>query len=92
MKYTIKYTTQFKKDVKKAKKQHRDIDLLFDVIDKLSNGEKLDKKFKVHGLSGQLAGIIECHIEPDFLLEYQYYEEELILMCIRVGTHSELFK
>ena len=92
MKYTIKFTTQFKKDVKKAKKQNRDIDLLFEIIDKLSNGEKLDKKFKVHELSGQLAGIIECHIEPDFLLEYQYYEEELILMCIRVGTHSELFK
>lgn len=92
MKYTIKFTTQFKKDVKKAKKQNRDIDLLFEIIDKLSNGEKLDKKFKAHELSGQLAGIIECHIEPDFLLEYQYYEEELILMCIRAGTHSELFK
>ena len=30
MKYTIKFTTQFKKDVKKAKKQNRDIDLLFE--------------------------------------------------------------
>lgn len=92
MKYTIKFTSQFKKDVKRAKKQNRNIDLLFDIIEKLANNETIDKKFKVHKLSGKLNGIIECHIEPDFLLEYQYYDNELILMCIRAGSHSELFK
>ncbi len=91
-KYTIKFTSQFKKDVKRSKKQNKDIDLLFEIIDKLSNGETLDKKYKVHTLKGKLEGIIECHIEPDWLLEYQYYENQLILMCIRVGTHNELFK
>ena len=34
MKYEIKFTTQFKKDLKLAKKQKKDLDLLFDVIDK----------------------------------------------------------
>ena len=91
-KYTIKFTSQFKKDVKRSKKQNKDINLLFEIIDKLSNGEKLDKKYKVHVLKGKLEGIIECHIEPDWLLEYQYYENQLILMCIRVGSHNELFK
>lgn len=92
MTYTIKFTSQFKKDVKRAKKQNKNIDLLFDVIDKLSRQEVLDKKFKVHKLTGELSGVMECHIEPDFLLEYQYYNEDLILMCIRAGSHSELFK
>ena len=91
MKYTIKFTSQFKKDVKKAKKQNKNIDLLFVIIEKLANNEIIDKKFKVHKLRGELNGIIECHIEPDFLLEYQYFDNELILMCIRVGSHSELF-
>ena len=40
----------------------------------------------------KLEGIIECHIEPNWLLEYQYFESQLILMCIRVGSHNELFK
>lgn len=92
MKYTIKFTSQFKKDVKRAKKQNKNIDLLFNIIEKLANNDTLDKKYKVHKLSGKLSGIIECHIEPDFLLEYQYYDTELILMCIRVGSHNELFK
>ncbi len=92
MKYNIKFTSQFKKDVKIAKRQNKNIDLLFDIIDKLSNAEKLDKKFKVHRLQGKLKGILECHIETDFLLEYKYYDEDLILICIRVGSHSELFK
>ena len=91
-KYTIKFTSQFKKDVKRSKKQNKDIDLLFEIIDKLSNSETLDKKYKVHELKGKLEGIIECHIEPNWLLEYQYYESQLILMCIRVGSHNELFK
>ena len=91
-KYTIKYTSQFKKDVKRAKKQNKDIDLLFDIIEKLSNAETLDKKHKVHELKGKYQGILECHIEPDWLLEYQYYEEQLVLMCIRTGSHNELFK
>ena len=91
-KYTMKFTSQFKKDVKRSKKQNKDIDLLFEIIDKLSNGETLDKKYKAHTLKGKLAGITECHIEPDWLLEYQYYEKQLILMCIRVGSHNELFE
>ena len=35
-KYTMKFTSQFKKDVKRSKKQNKDIDLLFEIIDKLS--------------------------------------------------------
>ena len=92
MKYIIKFTSQFKKDVKRAKKQNKNIDLLFDIIEKLADGEKIDKKHREHKLSGKFDGIMECHIEPDFLLEYKYFDNELILMCIRVGSHSELFK
>lgn len=32
MKYEVRFTSQFKKDVKLAKKQHRDLDKLFKVI------------------------------------------------------------
>ena len=35
MKYEVKFTTQFKKDLKLAKKQNKDIDVLFSVIEQL---------------------------------------------------------
>ena len=34
----------------------------------------------------------ECHIEPDWLLVYQYYENELILVLVNTGSHSDLFR
>lgn len=33
----------------------------------------------------------ECHIEPDWLLIYKYIDEQLILLLIATGNHSELF-
>lgn len=33
----------------------------------------------------------ECHIEPDWLLVYQYIEDELILLLVTIGSHGEIF-
>lgn len=92
MKCSIQFTNQFKKDLKIAKKQGKDLDKLFEVINILANGEKLDTKFKDHDLSGSYKGTCECHIEPDWLLIYEIVNNTLILMLYRLGTHSELFK
>lgn len=92
MKCSIQFTNQFKKDLKLAKKQGKDLDKLFEVISILANGEKLDTKFKDHDLSGSYKGTRECHIEPDWLLIYEIDNNTLVLMLYRLGTHSELFK
>lgn len=89
---SIQFTNQFKKDLKLAKKQGKDLDKLFEVINILANGEKLDTKFKDHDLSGSYKGTRECHIEPNWLLIYEIDNNALILMLYRLGTHSELFK
>lgn len=34
----------------------------------------------------------ECHVEPDWLLVYKYYENDLILLLVETGSHSEIFK
>lgn len=91
MKYDIIITNSCKKDIKKASKQGKNIDLLFEVVDRLSEGEKLEPKYKDHQLSGYYEGKRECHIEPDFLLIYQISVKEIILYLVRVGSHSELF-
>ena len=92
MKYEVQFTNQFKRDLKLAKKQNKDLDKLFDVIDILANGGTLDEKDRDHDLSGNYKGTRECHIEPDWLLIYEIREDVLVLMLYRLGTHSELFR
>ena len=64
MKYDIQFTNQFKKDLKLAKKQNKNLDKLFEVIDILANGGTLDAKYRDHDLTGNYKGTRECHIEP----------------------------
>ena len=71
MKYEVKFTAQFKKDLKLAKKQSKDTDKLFDVIEMLANGQSLPEKYRDHDLSGNYKGCRECHIEPEWLLGYK---------------------
>ena len=56
MKYEVKFTTQFKKDLKLAKKQNKNLDKLLEVINLLSNGKKLEVKYRDHDLSGSYKG------------------------------------
>ena len=91
MKYIVDFTTQFKKDIKLAKKQGKDTDKIFEVVEKLANDEVLEAKYKDHCLTGDYKDCRECHIEPDWLLIYKKYESELILMLVRTGSHSDLF-
>lgn len=91
MKYEVKFTGQFKRDLKLARKQGRDINKLFDVISTIAEGKKLDEKYRDHNLSGDYAGCRECHVEPDWLLVYEIMGNVLVLMLYRVGTHLELF-
>ena len=92
MRYEVKFTNQFKKDLKLAQKQGKDTDKLFEVIEKLAYGEILDCKYRDHSLTGNYKGCRECHVEPDWLLVYEIMDDVLVLMLYRVGSHSELFR
>ena len=92
MKYEIKFTNQFRRDLKLAKKQNKDLDKLFEVVNILADGGTLDARYRDHDLSGNYKGTRECHIEPDWLLVYEIRNEVLVRMLYRLGTHSELFK
>jgi len=92
MKYEVKFTNQFKRDLKLAKKQNKGLDELFEVVSILADGGTLDARYRDHALSGNYKGTRECHIEPDWLLVYEIRDKVLVLMLYRLGTHSELFK
>ncbi|MCM1298284.1 MAG: type II toxin-antitoxin system YafQ family toxin [Firmicutes bacterium] len=92
MRYNIKPTKKFQKDLKRIKKRGYDISQLTEVVKKLADGEKLPAKNKDHALSGNYAGKRECHIAPDWLLIYEKYDNFLILILSETGTHADLFK
>ena len=50
MKYRVKPTTRFQKDLKRAQKRGYDLDLLKAVIRTLAQGDDLDPKYKDHEL------------------------------------------
>lgn len=93
-KYKVVYSNKFKKALKKVVKQNKDIEKLLDVVDKLAIKENLEKKYKNHNLvnSQEYQNCKECHIEPDWLLVYKYVDDELILLLMNTGSHSEIFK
>lgn len=88
MTYVIKRTSQFKKDVKLILRQGKDLQKLLDVVELLQNDKPLPEKLKDHALTGNWAGMRECHIEPDWLLVYEKCESVLILTLLRTGSHS----
>lgn len=88
-KYEIKFTRAFKKSHKKLNQTHKD--LLMAIINRLANDEVLEPKYNDHALKGEWINHRECHIRPDLLLIYKKQDDLLILTCVNVGSHSELF-
>ena len=84
-------SNQFKKDLKLARKRGCKIERLRDVVNTLANEQRLDEKYRDHGLTGIYNGFRECHIEPNWLLIYRINQEALELFLFRTGTHSDLF-
>ena len=85
----LRPTSQFKRDLKKAVKQCRDLDKIMQILEKLAIPEPLPEVFRDHKLKGDWRDFRECHIEPDLLLIYTITDFEL--RPARLGTHSELF-
>lgn len=89
--YSIEYSNRYKKSYKLAAKRGLDVNILNNVVKKLAEGKKLDKKHKDHGLTGYLKGLRECHIQSDWLLIYQIIDDTCVLYLLDTGTHADLF-
>ena len=93
-KYKIFLSKKYIKDLKLLKKRKDfDVEALAETLLKLSNGEILDKKYKDHKLqnSRNYKNCRECHITNDWLLIYRIDNDNLLLLLLRTGTHSDLF-
>lgn len=91
-------TSEFKRQLKLAKKRGKDLQKLVDIVEKLQKDEVLPEHNKDHNLIGNFVDFRECHIEPDWLLIYkketiqgENNQEIEVLKLELTGTHSDLF-
>ncbi|WP_302594257.1 type II toxin-antitoxin system YafQ family toxin [uncultured Megasphaera sp.] len=87
----VRYSTQFKKDFKRAKKRGLPLHELKAVIEQLTSEKSLAPKHRDHALAGKYAAFRECHILPDWLLIYRIDHDVMEFIAQRTGTHSDLF-
>jgi mRNA interferase YafQ len=82
-------TTAFEKDVRRVRRQGKDLDRLEAIVNLLQEQQSLPAHCRPHPLRGDWAGHWDCHVEPDWLLLYRLTGKELVL--VRTGSHTELF-
>jgi len=83
-------SSRFRKDVRRARRQGRDLATLEAIIDLLAAGQHPPPRHRPHKLGGEYANYWECHVEPDWLLIYEVDDEAVYL--VRAGSHAELFE
>jgi mRNA interferase YafQ len=89
--YSVDTTKRFDKDLKLCLKRGLDIQLIYDAIALLRTTGSLPAQYRPHKLSGNMDGIWECHLKPDWLLIWEQNDTELTLLFTGTGTHSDLF-
>lgn len=90
MSYTIRYSNLFKRSFKKCLKRGCDEGKFREVITILSENGSLPAKYHPHKLKGAYKDCWEC-ITPDWLLVWEQKDDELLLILIDTGSHSDLF-
>ena len=84
-------SNRFKRDLKLVARRGYDVELLEKTVNALAQQRNLPESNRDHAMVGNWVGYRECHIQPDWLLIYKIHGDELTLLLMRTGTHSDLF-
>ena len=91
MAYQVNISSSFKKDFRRCIKRGLDMKLITDAMDLPAANGTLPQQYHPHKLSGNLEGVWECHIQPNWLMTWFQNDTELTLLFLRTGTHSDSF-
>ncbi len=89
---TIRPTSRFKRDYKRAKsgRHSKTLDVaLMEAVNLLASDMALPRHHFDHPLSGEWSDYRDCHIKPDLILIYRKPDDEH-LDLVRLGSHSEI--
>ncbi|KKQ33613.1 MAG: Addiction module toxin, RelE/StbE family [candidate division TM6 bacterium GW2011_GWF2_37_49] len=89
--FKSKISKSFKKDVEKARRQKKDLELLGKVMYTLLSEQPLNPIFQDHQLKGRWSWYRDCHVTSDWVMIYRILAEEQIIKFERLGSHAELF-
>jgi mRNA interferase YafQ len=89
--FILKYSSRFKKDLKLYRHNKDVLTELDKVLDILARGTSLPSQKDNHCLVGEFKNCFECHIKSDVLLVYRIKKEEITILLLRIGSHSEIF-
>ena len=85
------YKATFKRDFRRAVRRGRDPAKIKRIVTLLCSQQPLPPALRDHPLKGEYAGYRDCHVEPDLVLIYRIDNGQLELICLRLGTHADLF-
>jgi mRNA interferase YafQ len=85
----FRYHAAFKKDMRQAAFQGRDVMKIFAPLFCLVTCSPLPKQYRDHALKGKWEGHHELHIEDDWVIIYMMDNKGILLE--RAGSHRELF-
>lgn len=91
MSYIVKTTNRFDKDLIRCQKRGLNMQLIYDAIKLLETNGQLPAEYKPHKLKGNMKGCWECHIQPDWLMTWSQNNQQLTLLFLQTGTHSDIF-
>ena len=89
--WVLKYTGQFKKDLKRYQNKPKKIESLMRILALLKESGSVPDEYYPHMLKEDYSGFMERHIENDFLLLW-IDEESNQIRLTRLGSHSDLFR
>jgi mRNA interferase YafQ len=84
------YTSQFLKDLKLMGRRGKRLEKFKEIAGSLISQVPLEARFRNHKTAGNYKDRWECHLEPDWLLIYKFFGDEIIFE--RTGPHSDLFE
>ena len=87
----IVFTRKMKRDIKLMIKRGKDISKLTTALTILANLEAMPAQYRDHQLRGDMSDFRECHLESDWLLLYQVFQDILVLSASGTGSHADLF-
>ena len=88
----IERTSAFKRNYKHIRHDPKVLEELAVVLGFLASDAPLPEKYCDHPLHNNWEGCRDCHIRPDVVLVYRKTEDGLVLLLLRIGSHSEVFK
>jgi mRNA interferase YafQ len=87
---TPTFLNRFRKDLQRQKKRGKKPEKITNIIDYICKNGDAPPRCRPHNLVGNWSGYRECHIEPDWLLIFQVFDETVTFFA--TGTHSDLFR